>query len=44
VAGSLSGRELLASVTNTGSSSLLTLPSASDVSLCLAGPLVRRRF
>jgi len=41
---SLSGRELLASVTNTGRWSLLTFPSASNVSLCLEGPLVRRRF
>jgi len=42
--GSLSGRELLVSVTNTGRCSLLTFPSASDVSLSLEGPLVRRRF
>jgi len=44
VVGSLSGRELLLSVTKTGRCSLLTFPSTSDVTLCLEGPLVRRRF
>jgi len=43
-AGSLSGRDLLASVTNIGRCSLISFPFASDVSLCLEGPLVRRQF
>ena len=42
--GSLSGRELLALVTHTGRRSWLTFSSASDVSLCLEGPFIRRRF
>ena len=40
MAGTLSGRELVPSVTNTGRCSLLTFPSECDVSLCLEGPLL----
>jgi len=37
------GRALLTWVTNTRRGSLLTFPSATDVSLCSGAPLVRRR-